>query len=425
MTERLLIVGASQAGIQVAVSLREYGFAGAITLVGYETGQPYQRPPLSKEFLTGEADLQSLMFRNTDFWAEQGIDLVSGERILAISMDEAGTGVGKTGQGRVVEFDRVVLATGARPRRLIVPGANLDGVAYLRSVNDARSLRRRLLESQRVVVIGGGFIGLEAAAACRGQGKSVAVVEAAERLMPRSVAPVVSEFYRRAHERRDVEVRTGTGVVGIRGKNGRVTAVELSDGTGLDADLVLVGIGVIPRTELAEQLGLEVDGGIVVDEFARASRPGVVAAGDCTVQPNPLTGEGRVRLESVQSAVAQARVAAATLAGKAQRNMEVPWFWSDQYDLKLQIAGLTAGYDDSVIRGDVDEEKFAVLYYRRGRLVGVDAVNRPGDYLVVRQALARGGTIPPDRVGDESVKLKDLVVTQSPTAAQDATAAAG
>lgn len=407
--DRVLVVGASQAGTQLAISLRENGFAGAITLVGYEQGQPYQRPPLSKDFLTGEIDERALIFRRSDFWDEQRIDLVSGERILTVTMDDSGAGVGVTGQGRRVEFDGLALATGARPRRLTVPGSNLDGVAYLRDLRDARSLRRRLLESDRVAVIGGGFIGLEAAAACRGQHKEVTVLDVADRLMQRSVAPVVSEFYRLAHEQRGVAVRLEAEVSGIGGRDGRVTGVHLTDGSVIDADLVLVGIGVIPRTELAEQLGLACDGGIVVDEFARTSRTGVVAAGDCTVQPNPLTGEGLVRLESVQNAVSQAKVAALALMGRVERSVDVPWFWSDQYNLKLRIAGLTRGYDQFVLRGDPDAERFSVVYYRDGGLIGVDAVNSPADYLVVRQALTGGATLPAEAVADASVPLKSLL----------------
>ncbi|MBO0833029.1 MAG: FAD-dependent oxidoreductase [Actinobacteria bacterium] len=407
--ERVLVVGAGQAGTELAISLRDNGFTGAIVLVGCEQGQPYQRPPLSKDFLTGEIDERALLFRGTDFWHNHGIDLISGERILTASMDATGRGVGITGQGRRVEFDRLALATGARPRRLTVPGSNLDGVAYLRDLRDARSLRRRMLQANRVAVIGGGFIGLEAAAVCRGQGKAVTVLEVADRLMERSVAPVVSEFYRSAHTERGVDVLLSAEVTAIRGSDGRVTGVHLADGSVIDADLVLVGIGVIPRTELAEQLGLDCDGGIVVDELARTSRPGVVAAGDCTVQPHPLTGDGLVRLESVQNAVSQAKLAAPSLIGRAARPADVPWFWSDQYDLKLQIAGLTRGYDQLVVRGDPGTSRFSVVYYRGGRLTGVDAVNAPADYLVVRQALKAGVSLPAEAVADASVPMRSLL----------------
>jgi 3-phenylpropionate/trans-cinnamate dioxygenase ferredoxin reductase subunit len=280
-------------------------------------------------------------------------------------------------------------------------------------VHDAVRLRGELAGAETVVVVGGGFIGLEAAAVARSLGKAVTVVEAADRLLARAVAPVLSGFYRRAHERRGVTVRLGTGVTELTGDGGRIRGVRLSDGTELPADLVLVGVGVVPRTELAEQLGLDCDGGIVVDRFARTSRPGVVAAGDCTVLPNPLTGEGRVRLESVQNAVSQAKTAAATLAGRPEPYTAVPWFWSDQFDLKLQIAGLSTGYDDVVLRGEPDTERFSVLYYREGELLAVDAVNNVADYLTVRKALTQGGTIPAAEAAHADVPLKGLIVPRA------------
>jgi 3-phenylpropionate/trans-cinnamate dioxygenase ferredoxin reductase subunit len=409
-TAGTLVVGASQAGLQVAVSLRELGDVAPVTLVGAEVHPPYQRPPLSKEFLTGTSSRESLDFRTPDFYAEAGIDLVLGERVTALTLPGGGPGLAVTGSGRELPFDRLALAVGARPRRLDVPGADLDGISYLRDVDDATQLQSRLAPAEHVVVVGGGFIGLEAAAVARAQGKAVTVVEAAERLVARAVAPVVSEFYLRAHERRGTTVLVSTGVAGFRGEGGRVRAVQLSDGRELPADLLVVGVGVVPRTELAEQLGLECDGGIVVDACARTSAPSVVAAGDCTVLPHPLTGVGRVRLESVQSAVAQAGIAAATLLGKPVETRSVPWFWSNQGDLRLQIAGLSTGYDQYVLRGEPDDERFSVLYYRQGQLLAVDAVNNPVDYMVVRKALTTGASIPAEAAADASRSLKSLLV---------------
>jgi 3-phenylpropionate/trans-cinnamate dioxygenase ferredoxin reductase subunit len=239
------------------------------------------------------------------------------------------------------------------------------------------------------------------------------VVEAADRLIGRAVAPVVSEFYRAAHARRGVDVRTDARVTWLAGRNGHVQAVELSDGTWIPADLVIVGIGVVPRTKLARQLGLECDGGIVVDRFARTSNRNVVAAGDCTVQPHPQSGAGRVRIESVQNAVSQAKAAAASLTGRREPNDAVPWFWSDQYELKLQIAGLSIGHDHHVVRGDLDGESFSVLYYREDRLVAVDAVNAPGDYMAVRKALTQGATIAAAAAADSSVPLRELILPQA------------
>lgn len=409
MTAGTLVVGASQAGLQLAVSLRELGDSDPITLVGAERHAPYQRPPLSKEFLTGASGRDALAFRTPAFYADAGIDLVLGERVTTVTGPGAG-GTAVTAAGRELAYDRLALTVGARPRRLTVPGADLDGVCYLRDVDDADQLQARLALASRVVVIGGGFIGLEAAAVARAQGKHVTVVEMADRLVARAVAPVVSEFYRQAHERRGTTVLLSAGVQALAGKAGWVTAVVLSDGRELAADLVVVGVGVVPRTELAEQLGLEVDGGIVVDARARTSEPSVVAAGDCTVLPHPLTGVGRVRLESVQSAVAQAQIAAATLLGQEVETRSVPWFWSYQGDLKLQIAGLSAGYDEHVVRGEPDSERFSVLYYREGELLAVDAVNNPVDYMVVRKALTSGATIDARRAADPSTPLKSLLV---------------
>jgi 3-phenylpropionate/trans-cinnamate dioxygenase ferredoxin reductase component len=418
-----LIVGASQAGLQLAVSLRELGYDDPITMVGEEDHAPYQRPPLSKAFLGGGADQESLAFRTPAFYADTNIDLLRGERItkLTLAADdvsvpttrEGGTAI--TNTGRTLRFDRLALAVGARPRRLYLPGAQLDGVHYLRDVDEAEQLRSGLDAARDVVVIGGGFIGLEAAAVARAGGKSVTVIEAADRLISRAVAPVVSDFYEQAHTRRGVRVLLSVGAREVVGTDGKVTGVRLTDGSVVPADVVLVGIGVVPRTMLARQLRLECDGGIVVDRYARTSAPGVVAAGDCTVMPHPLTGEGRVRLESVENAVAQARVAAATLVGRLDDTRAVPWFWSDQGDLKLQIAGLSNGYDQHVLRGDPDTERFAVLYYRDGRLIAVDAVNQPADYMAVRKALTRGANIPADQAADAGTALKTLIVEDAGT----------
>jgi 3-phenylpropionate/trans-cinnamate dioxygenase ferredoxin reductase subunit len=406
-----LIVGASQAGLQIAVSLRDLGYADPITLIGEESHAPYQRPPLSKEFLSGTVGAETLAFRTAGYYREAGIDLVCGEQVTDLTLPSSqGGGVAGTASGRELAFDRLALTVGASPRRLSVPGADLAGICYLRGLDDATLLRPLLTEASRVVVVGGGYIGLEAAAVARTFGATVTVVEAADRLIGRAVAPVVSEFYRQAHERRGTTVLTDAAVTAFRDADGRVGGVLLADGRELPADLVVVGVGVVPRTELAEKLGLECDGGIVVDAWARTSEPSVVAAGDCTVQPHPLTGVGRVRLESVNNAVSQATVAASTLVGAADIPPNVPWFWSNQGDLRLQIAGLSTGFDEHVVRGDPDSEKFSVLYYREGRLLAVDAVNSPPDYMVVRKALTQGGTIPAERAADAATPLKHLLV---------------
>jgi 3-phenylpropionate/trans-cinnamate dioxygenase ferredoxin reductase subunit len=406
-----LIVGASQAGVQIATSLRDLGDEEPIVLIGSETQAPYQRPPLSKAYLAGKTTAESLEFRAPEWYADKRIDLRLGTKIEKLELDgpDAGSGVATTRSGERIGFARLALTVGGRARRLHLPGTDLDGVCYLRHLRNADDLRRRLETAQHVVVIGGGFIGLEAAAAATAAGKDVTVVDVADRLLGRAVAPVVSEFYLHAHERRGTHVLLRTGIEAIEGDAGRATGVRLADGRVLPADLVLVGIGLEPRTELADQLGLEVDGGIVVDEFARTSNPGVVAAGDCTTLPHPLTGSGRIRIESVQNAIAQAQTAAASLLGLEQASRAVPWFWSDQADLKLQIAGLSHGYDQVVVRGEPDTEQFSVLYYAARRLIAVDAVNAPRDFMVVRKVLGDGGTIPAELAGDTSRQLKELI----------------
>ena len=407
-----LIVGASQAGLQIATSLRDLGDTEPIVLVGSEKRAPYQRPPLSKAYLAGKATADSLAFRQPEWYDDNRIDLRLSTKIERIELDDprGGAGVAVTHAGEKIGFAGLALTVGGRARRLQLPGVDLHGVCYLRHLRNAHELRDRLALAEHVVVVGGGFIGLEAAAAARAADKDVTVVDVADRLLGRAVAPVVSAFYRRAHERRGAHILLETGLERIEGNEaGEVSGVRLADGRLLPADLVLIGIGLEARTELAVQLGLEVDRGIVVDAAARTSNPAIVAAGDCTTLPHPLTGEGRVRIESVQNAIAQAQAAAASLLGREANVRSVPWFWSDQGDIKLQIAGLSNGYDQVVVRGEPDTEQFSVLYYAAGRLIAVDAINTPRDYMVVRKLLGKGGSIPAALSADAARPLKELV----------------
>lgn len=409
-----LIVGASQAGLQIATTLRELGDEGTITLVGSEATAPYQRPPLSKAYLANKVTAASLEFRNAQWYADHRIDLLLNTTIERIDLDgpAAGSGIAHTRSGEQIGFERLALTVGGRARRLRLPGTELDGVFVLRHLRNADELRTRMESASNVVVIGGGFIGLEVAASATAAGKQVTVVDVADRLLGRAVAPVVSEFYKSAHERRGTKVLLRTGIEAIEGE-ASVTGVRLVDGQVLPADIVLIGIGLEPRTELAAQIGLEIDGGIVVDAQGRTSNRAIVAAGDCTTLPHPLTGQGRVRIESVQNAIAQAKVAAASLLDQIDNTRSVPWFWSDQADLKLQIAGLSTGYDHVVVRGDPSSEEFSVLYYTGDQLIAVDAINAPRDYMVVRKVLTDGGTIPADRASDASVPLKNLMAAGS------------
>jgi 3-phenylpropionate/trans-cinnamate dioxygenase ferredoxin reductase subunit len=409
----VLIVGGGQAAVQLASSLRELGWQAAVTIVSEEPHAPYQRPPLSKAFLSGNADPATLESRSAEHYERERITVLTAQRVTQVRAAAAGRpGVAATEGGGRLEFGHLALATGARPRLLAVPGAGLAGVCYLRDVGQAIELRERLAAAQRVLVVGGGFIGLEAAAAATARGKAVTVVEATDRLIGRVVAPVVSDFYAAAHRRRGVRVILGAAVsrfagTGTGGTGGTVTGAHLSDGGFVPADLVVIGIGAEPRTELAEQLGLACAGGIVVDAFARTSDPAIVAAGDCAVTPHPAAADGSlVRFESFGHAFDHPRVAAATLAGVPAPYDAVPWFWSDQGTLKLQIAGLSAGYDQAVLRGDRYQERFSVLYYRSGRLLAVHAVNSPRDYMAVRRALAGGQEIPAELAADADRPLR-------------------
>ncbi len=401
----ILVIGGGQAGLQVASSLRGLGHRGAITLVGDEPAAPYQRPPLSKSYLLGEQTEERLTLRGPSFYAERGLELVPGDRVESIELTDlrASHGMAMTRQGRRLAFDSLALTTGGAPRLLRVPGHRLPGVHHLRNVEDARALREALRAARRVVVVGGGFIGLEVAAAASKTGLDVTVVEAADRVLARAVAPAVSAFFEAAHRRRGTRVELGVGVEGVVGDD-RVQGVQLDDGRLLRADVVVVGIGMTAVTGLAEQLGLECQEGIVVDSYGSTSVPSIVAAGDCTVQRGP--GGQLTRLESVPNAVAQAQQAAATLLDAPPRPGFVPWFWSDQADLKLQIAGLSAGHDETVLRGEPDSERFSMLYYREGRLVAADCVNSARDFMAARRLLESGATVPPRAAADPHTPLR-------------------
>jgi 3-phenylpropionate/trans-cinnamate dioxygenase ferredoxin reductase subunit len=406
--DRTLVVGAGQAGISLVTELRALGDDGPIVLVGDEPEAPYERPPLSKTYLRGEHDRASLTLHDAAWCADHSVELVTGDAVVSIERDAEG-GAATTQSGRTLDFGRLALTTGALEAALPVDGADLDRVLTLRTLHDADVLAAALRESRDVVVIGGGFIGLEVAASARLLGASVTVVEAADRLLARSVTPVLSDFYLAAHERRGTRVLLGSTAERIHGTAERAEAVVLDDGRELRADLVVIGIGALPRTELAASLGLDVEPrGIVVDSRALTSDGTTVAAGDCAVGPNPFPRgrPGRLRLESVAHATDQARVAAATLLGHDTAYASVPWFWSDQGDLRLQIAGLPHGADQLVIRGELGSESFSLLSYRDGLLLAIEAVGSSGDYVVVKRALERGMTIPAELAADATIPLR-------------------
>ncbi|MER5261771.1 FAD-dependent oxidoreductase [Actinosynnema sp. NPDC002837] len=408
-TGHLLVVGAGQAGAQLVSSARELGWTGPVTLVGQEPHAPYTRPPLSKAVLRGEATVGSLALRSPAFYRERRVDLVLDERVTRLELAATGTGAAMAASGRSWEFDRLVLATGAEPRRLEVEGADLDGVVVLRDLVDAEVLARRL-DVADLVVVGGGFIGLEVAATAAAAGVRVTVVEAGPSLMGRVVSPLTAELVRAAHQAAGVRVLTGARPLRFRGDRGSVTAVELEDGTSLPAGLVLVGVGARPRDDLARAAGLRCDGGVVVDAFSRASDGHTLAVGDCADLPDPTPGsDRRLRLESVDNAVEQAKAAATTLVGDPRPYTGVPWFWSDQGDLKIQIAGLAHPDDEVVLRPGDRPGRFTALRYRGDRLTAAECVNAPADFMVVRKALAQGRAVSRDAAADAGVPLKKLV----------------
>ncbi len=407
MPAGVVIVGAGQGGFQVAASLRTAGYEEPITLIGDEPGLPYQRPPLSKAFLAGAEPIGDADLRPENFYGQHRIEVITGERVAAIDSHMQRVTLSDSTQ---IPYSQLVLATGARNRLLAIPGAALDGVCYLRTRVEASQLRERMMVAQNIVIIGGGFIGLEVAAIATSLGKRVVVLEARERLMARVVAPAISEFYRVLHAERGIQFVFGAETEAILGVANSVSAVVLRDGTSYPADLVIGGVGVLPNSELAEAAGFEVGNGIVVDDHLRSSSPNVFALGDCAYYPNRFAG-GAVRLESVQNAVDQANCVAANIAGKAHKYDAVPWFWTDQYQIKLQMAGLSIGYDQAVTRGDPASHKFSVLYFKQDRLIAIDSINRPGEHMAGRKLVGSGSTLRPEQGADLSVDLKGFVAT--------------
>jgi 3-phenylpropionate/trans-cinnamate dioxygenase ferredoxin reductase subunit len=411
-SDGVVIVGAGQAGFQVAASLRTEGYEGPMALIGDEPNLPYQRPPLSKAFMTGKQDIESTALRPLAFYESHRIELVTGARVTGIDRVARSVSLASDrGLRRSLRYNALVLAVGARNRTLSVKGAELDGVCYLRTDAEAVDIRQRLEQARDIVVIGGGFIGLELAAAARGLGKSVRVLEVQSRLMPRVVSGILSDFYLDVHSSQGVEIALGVALSEIAGKQGKVSHVVLGDGSVFPADLVLVGIGVVPNIELARDAGLGVSNGIVVDEHLRTEDGSIYAIGDCADHPNPFanpSGGGRARIESVQNAVDQAKCAAAAIVGRSENYRAVPWFWTDQFDIKLQMAGLSGGCGQVVTRGVPESRKFSLFYFRDGRLAAVDSVNRPGDHLAARKLIGAGAGITPEQASDLSVDLKTL-----------------
>jgi len=397
----IVIVGAGQAGYQVAASLRQEGFDGAITLVGDEPGVPYQRPPLSKAYLLGKVGVAALRFRPPEYFDEHRIARIQGS-VAAIDRDHRQL---LLTSGEKLSYEHLVLATGARNRVPSVPGMELDGVFGLRSLADADGLSQRLGHAKRAVVIGAGFIGLEFAAVAAARGISVDVLELGTRPMARAVSTVTSRVFDQAHASWGVRIHYGQSLAAILGADGHVTGVQLASGEALPADLVVYGIGVLPNAELASEAGLAVNNGIVVDTQLLTSDPAISAIGDVVSFPSPWAQQP-IRLESVQNAVDQAKTVAARLMGKPASYTALPWFWTDQGELKLQIAGLSDGHDETVVLGSVEQRQISVLCFRAGRLVAVESCNRPADHMAARKLIARHTPLSAAEASAEGFELK-------------------
>lgn len=405
MTSKLIIVGAGHAAGQAVATLRQKKFSGEVCVIGEERWLPYQRPPLSKKFLAGELPAERLYVKPPAFYEDPSLTVQLSTRIAGIDRERRQV-VPENGPAQ--PYDRLILAIGASARRLNLPGCELPGIHYLRTIDDVLLIREQVETGRRMVIVGAGYIGLEVAAVATSLGLEVTVVEMQDRVMKRVVSPEVSHIYEAVHREHGVELRLNAGIERFLGEK-RVKGLKLADGREIPADLVVVGIGIQPNVALARDAGLAVEDGIVVDDRCRTSDPDIYAVGDCTFHPNALLGRS-IRLESVHNALEQARTAAANVCGEDLRYADIPWFWSDQYDLKLQIAGLSHGYDQAVMRGDAKTRCFTCVYLKAGHIIAVDAVNSPKDFIQSKKLIAEHATLDVARLPDPTVELKDLAL---------------
>jgi 3-phenylpropionate/trans-cinnamate dioxygenase ferredoxin reductase subunit len=409
MQDNLVIIGAGQVAAQALESLRRGGYTGRVVIVGDETEPPYQRPPLSKKFLAGELPVERLYMKPAAFYAQPDTELRLGVRAERLDLAHKTLSLS---DGTELGYQRLLLATGTAARKITVPGSDLAGVHYLRSIADVDRIRAELPAAKHVVIIGGGYIGLEVAATCRQLGKDVAVLEMADRVMNRVVAPEISSFYTEEHAKHGVHIHTQTLVSALRASASNpnhVAAVETLGGGSFPADLVVVGIGVVPVTSLAASAGIACENGIAVDEYCRTSAPDVFAAGDCANHPSIRYGR-RIRLESVDNAFEQAKTAATNMLGGSQIHDRIPWFWSDQYDLKLLIVGLNFDYDHVVLRGDPGSRSFSCCYLRGQELLAIDCINNPKDYMVAKKLIPERKHCDLVKLSDAGLPLKDTVI---------------
>ena len=402
----IVVIGAGQAGLQTIMSLRQTGYEGDITLVGDEAFLPYQRPPLSKAYLSGNMERERLFLKPDEFFTENNVTLKLNTSVE--SLDAAAKSV-TLSNGETLSFEYAVIATGSRPRLLNVPGRELANIFDLRGMADIDAMQPHFVEGKKLVVVGGGYIGLEAAAVAAGMGLSVHVLEAAPRLLARVAEPEISDFYTRIHQAHGVTLVTESQMTGFVG-DGAVSGVEMADGSIIDADIVITGIGILPNVEIAETAGLAVENGIVVNEVGQTSDAHIFAAGDCTSHPNDLLGR-TMRLESVPNAIEQGKAVASAICGKPKPYHQVPWFWSDQYDVKLQIAGVPTQIDSKVLRGDDSSNSFAWFYFTGDKLTGVTAINRPAEFMagrmLIEKSLKGELSADPAKLANEDMKPKE------------------
>lgn len=407
MNAGTLIIGAGQAGAHAASALRGLSYDEPITLIGAEPWGPYHRPPLSKAFLLGHTPAESLGIRSDTYFHDHCIAVVTGEPIYEVDLHTLSA---RAKSGKNYNFDKLVLATGVAPVKLTTPGAMLPGVMYLGDLGDAIALRARLASSQHLVIVGGGYIGLELAASARMLGKTVTVIEVADRLLKRVAPLAIGDFFLAQHRQRGVNIRLGATLIRLLGSDDGVTAAELADGRQIQADTVVIGIGSRPQSALARQMGLSLlpSGAIDVDEFMLTSDERVLAIGDCVAAPDPSGRHVRLQVPSVQNALNQARIAAATIAGKPQANKAIPWFWSDQYDIKLQIVGHGVPHDDVVVRGNPGSQRFSVLSYRGDTLASASVINHPADFMQLKKCIEMELQIDRKLIADESTSMADI-----------------
>jgi 3-phenylpropionate/trans-cinnamate dioxygenase ferredoxin reductase subunit len=414
----VLIVGAGHAGAQAAIALRSQGFAGTVGLLGEEPWPPYERPPLSKEYLAGDKPFARLLIRPESFWAERSIDLLSGRRVDAV--DPTARTV-TLASGETLGWHHLVWAAGGAPRPLSCPGHDLGRIFAVRNRDDSDAILAALPAARQIIVVGGGYIGLETAAVLTKIGKAVTLLEAQDRVLARVAGPILSRFYEAEHHAHEVDIRTSALVARVIGDQGAATGVELADGTYLAGDLVIVGIGIVPCVEPLLAAGATPAtgaGGVLVDPYCRTSLDGISAIGDCAAHASVFAAGAIVRLESVQNAHDQAVTAARDIMGSPEPYRAVPWFWSNQYDLKLQTVGLSAGHDDCLVRGDPATRSFSCLYRRQGRVIALDCVNAPRDYVQGRALVAAGLEADPALLANPDVPLKSLLPADTLTTRQ-------